>query len=273
MSQKGLLSTIVFVPSLYIIGWFLSRPLILFRFAPSTVSLIGTLITFMIFVLLMPYWFKSRWGINNAWFLLGLKANNSKKFILTKFLKGFSQALSLIFILLLPIIVNDWFIWEGQLSSGILINSLLLTIGVGFAEELLFRGWLQEELKLQMGFKMGLICQSIIFSLSHLRWDIPFLDNLNILLGLFLLGLILSFKRLADDKSLWGSIGMHGGFVGIWFILNNGLIEISDQAPFWIIGNQKDNLNPLSGIYGNILLLIFCCYFLINLKSKKFKWL
>ena len=46
--------------------------------------------------------------------------------------------------------------------------------------------------------------------------------------------------RLKDEKSLWGAIGLHGGLVGFWFILNHGLIEISTETPNWLIGY----LNP-----------------------------
>jgi len=32
--------------------------------------------------------------------------------------------------------------WQPRLSAGQVLNSLALGLGVGFAEELLFRGWL-----------------------------------------------------------------------------------------------------------------------------------
>ena len=38
----------------------------------------------------------------------------------------------------------------------ILLNSIALGLGVGFAEEIIFRGWLLEELKFEYGTKISL---------------------------------------------------------------------------------------------------------------------
>ena len=87
-----------------------------------------------------------------------------------------------------------------------------------------------------------------------------------ILIGLFLLGVLLALIRLKDNNSLWGCIGLHGGLVGGWFLINNGLVEISKDAPKWLVGPGIGNTNPLGGLVGIILLLFLCLFYLKKLK-------
>jgi len=75
------LSTIFFIPILYGIGWALSQPLLLFNFEEENLSLIGTIITFFLFIFLLPYWFYIKRNKSSAWILLGITKD--------KFLKNF----------------------------------------------------------------------------------------------------------------------------------------------------------------------------------------
>ena len=152
----------------------------------------------------------------------------------------------------------------GEISPGIFINAIFLIIGVGFAEELIFRGWLLEELKKQFGLKKAIIAQASIFSIVHIGFNLPFWQMTSFLIGLFLLGILLSIIRLKDKNSLWGCIGLHGGLVGLWFITNNGLLEISKDYPKWIFGPG----NPLGGILGIFIMLVFCFFYLKSYKKR-----
>ena len=105
----------------------------------------------------------------------------------------------------------------------------------------------------------------------HIRLDIPFWQMISILFGLFLLGIVLSVIRIKDDNSLWGCAGLHGGLVGIWFLMNNGLIEISKEAPMWLVGSGNINTNPLGGLYGITLLILILFYNFFKCKKKIFK--
>ena len=71
-----------------------------------------------------------------------------------------------------------------------------------------------------------------------------------LLSGLFLLGLVLAFQRRRDRGSLWGCVGLHGGLVAGWFLLQNGLLELSPQSPSWLIGPGGHHANPLGGAVG-----------------------
>ncbi len=263
-----LLSTIIFIPFLYIFGWVLATPIILLGLNKENISLIGTIFTFLIFVLSLPKWFEIRWGLKNTWTLLGVnKANRNKKLILY-FLKGFLLSTVLISIILIPIIFMQWGIWIGKISANIILNAIFLIIGIGFAEELIFRGWLLEELKNQFGLKKAIIIQSLIFSIVHIGFNLPFWQMISILTGLFLLGILLSLIRLNDKNSLWGCIGLHGGLVGLWFIINNGLLLISKNSPVWLVGPGSINTNPLGGLFGIFLMIIFCFLYFLKFKKK-----
>ena len=156
----------------------------------------------------------------------------------------------------------------NNLETKIFFNGILLLIGVGLAEELIFRGWLLEELKNQYGLKNAIIAQALVFSIVHIGFDLPFWQMISILTGLFLLGILLALVRLRDNSSLWGCIGLHGGLVGLWFLTNNGLLEISEDAPKWLVGPGTLNTNPLGGIFGISLMIIFCFFYLQSFKKK-----
>ena len=222
--RPRILSTILFIPFLYVLGWILAKPLFFIGIGKENISLIGTIFTFSLFVISIPKWFEIRWGFNNPWKIVGINKIDEKENRFFYFLKCFLGSIILLTLILIPIINNQWGNWSGNLSSQTLLNSLLLIIGIGFAEELIFRGWLLEELKNQYGFKKALIFQALVFSFVHIGFDMPFWQMISILFGLFLLGIVLSMIRIKDQNSLWGCAGLHGGLVGIWFLINNGLI-------------------------------------------------
>ena len=259
-----LLSTIIFMPFLYIFGWILATPLLLIGLDKENLSLTGTIFTFLIFLISLPKWFEIRWGLKNTWTSLGINKIDRNRNFIFYFMKGFLLSIILISLILIPIIGTQWGSWLGKISPEIIINAIFLIIGVGFAEELIFRGWLLEELKNQFGLKKAIIAQASIFSIVHIGFDIPFWQMTSILSGLFLLGILLSLIRLKDKNSLWGCIGLHGGLVGLWFITNNGLLDISKDYPKWIFGPG----NPLGGILGIFIMLVFCFFYLKSYKKR-----
>ena len=137
-----------------------------------------------------------------------------------------------------------------------MVNALLLCLGVGCAEELIFRGWLWTELNQIIGTRLGALAQASIFSLIHTRFNLGLGAMSGLLIGLFLLGMVLAKQRQSDRGSLWGCIGLHGGLVAGWFLLQNGLLQLSPDAPSWLVGPGGNTPNPLGGVVGLISLLI-----------------
>ena len=273
MQKSKIFSTILFIPLLYLFGWLLANPLLAIGVEKGQISLIGTVFTFILFIISMPKWFEIRWGLQNTWIILGINKVEKEGNRLSYFLKGLLYSIILLSLILIPIISNEWGNWLGMFSYKVLLNGLLLIIGIGFAEEIVFRGWLLEELKIQYGFKKAIILQALIFSIAHVGFNLPFWQMLSILLGLFLLGILLSLLRIKDNNSLWGCAGFHGGLVGIWFLTNNGLFDISKEAPGWLVGYGIANTNPLGGFYGISLLFFSCIFYFLKFKNQIFKFI
>ena len=192
----------------------------------------------------LPLRLRRAWGTSHPWSALGLNA--SWHALLRSLLRGLIKALLLLGLVAAGLALAGQLSWQPRLTPALLLNGLLLGLGVGVAEELLFRGWLLGELSLLLGAQRGLWLQGALFSLAHTRFNLPPLLLLTLLGGLLLLGLALGLQRRADGGLLWGAIGLHGGLVGGWFLLQQGMVTINPTAPAWLLGPA----NPIGGVLG-----------------------
>ena len=242
---------------LYPAGWLISQFFYLFNreISSNKLSIIGTIITFILFLSVLPSWGSIRWKTSNLWVSIGLDFKN-KFTALKNFLSGFIFSIFLIFILFMVIFLCGWIDRVENIQFTELLNAILLIVGIVFAEEIVFRGWLMEEMVLLFGLKKGMILQSAIFSLAHYRSDISLLALFPFFTGLFLFGLVLTLRRTFDRGSLWGCIGLHGGLVGIWYLFDSGLVIFSIDTPYYLLGPSKNMVNPIGSIIGITILLI-----------------
>ena len=248
--QPAWLCTVLFIPLLYALGWLAAVPLTLLGLPADQVSLTGTLLSFVLFLLVMPRWATLRWSEPRPWRRLGLiarkpRARNDQVISLGI---GLLMSIALIGLIVSLLVFTGNGSWRGNLEIKAILNCLLLALGVGFAEELIFRAWLWEELTRMLGSRGGLLGQAALFSLVHTRFNLGVGPMLGLLTGLFLLGLILALLRLHDQGSLWGCIGLHGGLVGGWFLAHQNLLMIDPNAPMWLVGPGGQNANPLGGM-------------------------
>jgi len=195
----------------------------------------------------LPLRVKNLWKEKQAWVSLGVVAS-SRKDVLKALLRGLIKAVLLLLVLLIGLFLAGQIKWQPQISAGLLLNGLALGLGVGFAEELLFRGWLLGELEFRFasrawGKSIAMVLQALVFSLAHTRFNLPLASLFGLLGGLTLLGLALGLQRRADSGLIWGAVALHGGLVGGWFVLNQGLI-----------GQQEGN--PIGGLLAWIPLLL-----------------
>jgi uncharacterized protein len=138
----------------------------------------------------------------------------------------------------------------------IIAEGLLSALGVGFAEELVFRGWLLDELQRDYNDRISLWTNSLLFALSH------FIKPVAVMLrswpqfpGLLLLGLILVGGKRISQNRLGLPIGFHAGIVWGYYMINVGeLVRYSGSVPDWVTGV---NGNPLAGAIGLLFLGIF----------------
>ncbi len=242
---------------LYPAGWFLSQFFYLFNrdISPNNSSIIGTIISFILFLVVLPSWGNIRWKTNHLWLSIGVGFENKFK-ALKQFFSGFIFSVFLLGILLMFFILCGWIDRVDYIKFTQLLNAILLIVGIVFAEEIIFRGWLLQEMVLLFGLRRGIIFQSIIFSLAHYRSDIGLLALIPFLSGLFLFGIVLTLRRTIDRGSLWGCIGLHGGLVGIWYLFDCGMVSFSIETPYFLMGPSKDMVNPIGSVIGITILLI-----------------
>ena len=248
--QPAWLPTVLFIPLLYALGWIAAVPLTLIGLPADQVSLTGTVLSFVLFLLVMPTWAQVRWNKRMAFKFLGLnKQRLQKQPSLIILLKGFILSLLLLSLIVIPLVTRGWATWHNTSSLPTFTNAMALGLGVGLAEELIFRGWLQTELHIFWGTKRAAVGQAMIFSLVHTRFNLGVRGMLSLILGLFALGLLLWLLRQSENGSLWAPVGLHGGLVAGWFVLQSDLLTIQDVAPTWLVGPGAPHTNPLgSGI-------------------------
>jgi len=242
---------------LYPAGWFISQVCYLFKrdISSNSLSIIGTSITFILFLGILPTWGKIRWKTNDLWLSLGLDFKN-KSTALKNFFRGFIFSIFLLIILFIFFLLCGWIDRIEYVRLNEILNALLLIFSIVLAEEIIFRGWLMEEMVLLYGFRRGLIFQSAIFSFAHYRADIGFLALIPFFTGLFLFGIVLTLRRIFDKGSLWGCVGIHGGLVGLWYLFDSGMVSFSTNTPYFLLGPSRNMVNPIGSVVGIIILLI-----------------
>ena len=192
----------------------------------------------------LPVRLRRAWGEARPWQRLGVRVDLSRA--LRCLGRGVLTALALLLLELLALLLSGELEWRLSLSPALLLNAMVLGLGVGFAEELLFRGWLLGELSLLLGQQRAVWLQAALFSLVHTRFNLPAPLLLELLGGLMLLGLVLGRQRLNEQGVLWGAVGLHGTLVAGWFVLSQGLLDLRDVEPLWLLGPS----NPVGGLVG-----------------------
>ena len=223
---------------------------------------------FILFVFFLKIWAIKRWNQKNIWKSLGFTQfadslfNQSLK-------KELCKSLLIILLWSLLLIFGKFIRFKSSIDYTLLLNILFTSIFVGVAEELLFRVWLFEELKLFLGINKAILLQSILFSMLHpYNFDESYTINILIKIGLFLLGIYLNLLRINNYPNIFPSIAFHGGIVGYIFLAKS-IFHIQRNYPVLIYGNQYDNfINPVSGLIGIFTLLILNIYQIKTLKNS-----
>lgn len=244
------IGTLLYVPGLYGLGWLLVRPLAFLvpALPRDRLDLVGTAMALLLLLLSLPLRIRRVWAERRPWRRLGVTA--APALVAQAFLRGLLKAALLLALVAAALLLSGQAVWQGQWTTAQLLNALALLLGVGFAEELLFRGWLWGELEQHLSARRALWGQALVFSLAHTRFNLGPVEATALLGGLLLLGLALALQRRADGGVLWGAVGLHGGLVGGWFLLQGGLLELAAEAPAWLVGPGGAHPNPIGGVVG-----------------------
>ena len=134
-----------------------------------------------------------------------------------------------------------------------------MALAVGFAEEMLFRGWVLAELEQGYATLSALMMNAAFFAATHFikPWA-EIVRTLPQFFGLVVLGMALVWARRSPTglpgkrlSRLGYPIGLHAGLIWGYYIVNvGGLSEYTGQAPEWVTGIDR---NPLAGPPGVIL--------------------
>ncbi|WP_377961721.1 CPBP family intramembrane glutamic endopeptidase [Almyronema epifaneia] len=126
-----------------------------------------------------------------------------------------------------------------------------LALWIGWTEELVFRGFLVNQLHQGYGWVTTAAIASAIFALLHLVWEGR--QNIPQLPGLWLMGMVLVLARWGDGGQLGLAWGLHAGWV--WGIASLETAEIfvpTDKGKTWLIGRVGQ---PLTGAMAMLLML------------------
>ncbi|MFB8790571.1 MAG: type II CAAX endopeptidase family protein [Potamolinea sp.] len=147
-----------------------------------------------------------------------------------------------------------WIEWQSQnwpRLGKLFLPILFLGLWIGVTEELVFRGFLLNELQQDYSILVAAAISSIIFALLHLIWEQQ--DTLPQLPGLWLMGIVLVWARFVDGGSLGIAWGLHAGWIwGLTMLDSAELISYTGKASTLITGFGE---KPLAGFAGILCLL------------------
>jgi membrane protease YdiL (CAAX protease family) len=147
-----------------------------------------------------------------------------------------------------------WIEWHSEnwpRLGKLFLPILFLGLWIGLTEELVFRGFLLNELQQDYSILVAAPISSIIFALLHLIWDQQ--DTFPQLPGLWLMGIVLVLARFVDSGSLGIAWGLHAGWIwGLTLLDSAELISYTGKASTLITGFGE---KPLAGITGILCLL------------------
>ncbi len=240
----------------------LAVPIYLFGDNPNTVSIITLLLLYVEFIVLVRFWGKRIYHQPKLLQHYGLRLNPENTWLLIAGLSWGCLSLLSLFALEAQL---GWLAWYPDVTQfpQVILEGLAIALGIGFAEELFFRGWLLNELQRDYSDGIAAWVCSIIYAIAH------FIKPLAEILrtwpqfpGLILLGLIFvwaksvisspSKKKPVTQGNLGLPIGLHGGLVWGYYIISvGGKIQYSGRVPDWVVGIDQ---NPLAGLMGLVFL-------------------
>ncbi len=169
-------------------------------------------------------------------------------------------SLTIIFILESLLGFTNWQWSNSQHLLPVILPVFTLGLGVAITEELVFRGFIFNQLSIDYTDWLAATISSLIFALLHLVWSQK--ETLPQLPGLWLMGMVLVGARLLDQGSLGLAIGLHTGWIFSLSCVDSAeLITYTNKNQAWFTGLNQQPLAGFSGILGLLLTAIILCLF------------
>jgi len=243
----------IFLVALLSIWLPLAAPIYLLVKDSNLATILTMALLFTEFIFLVRIWGKKVYGENQVIKSYGLinSRQNGLEFII-----GLAIGTLLTFSLFAVQGLLGFVSWQNSDNlPKIIAEGLLSALGVGFAEELVFRGWLLDELQRDYNDRVSVSANSLLFALSHFIKPVAaMLRSWPQFPGLLLLGLILVWGKRSRQNRLGLPIGFHTGIVWGYYMINVGqLVRYSGSVPDWVTGV---NGNPLAGAIGLLFLSV-----------------
>lgn len=217
----------------------------------NTISIVVMSVLFVECIVLLRWWGRRVYGRSHPLRHYGLSFTRANGLDL---LQGLGIGLASLGSLFLMQGGLGWLHWQSPSLETLrfIAEGLLIGVSVGFGEELIFRGWLLDELQRDFRPAIALWVNATVFAVVHFirPWD-DILRTSPQFLGLVLLGLTLVWAKRKRDR-LGLPIGVHGGLVWGYYIVNVGnLVTYSRVVPEWVTGIGN---NPVAGLVGLVFL-------------------
>ncbi|MEO0409088.1 MAG: type II CAAX endopeptidase family protein [Cyanobacteria bacterium P01_A01_bin.135] len=218
---------------------------------PNTRSIAVMAVLFLAFIFLLRFWSRTLYQarLRDRYGLTGGNGNGRE---LAVGLGAGAASLALLFGLMALLGWTRWR-WPGLGIGLTALEGLLVALGVGLAEELVFRGWLWGELKEDYSANTALWGSSLTFAALHFIKPLPeMLRTAPQFPGLLLLGLLLVWARRRCRGRLGMAVGIHAGLVWGYYLAQVGGLVAPRSGPQWLTGVDG---NPLAGGLGLLFLL------------------
>lgn len=235
---------------------------------PNLTTIITMAILFVIFLVLVKYWGKFIYNKKNIFNSYGLVFSRTNFLFLIKGLViGF---------------ISNWLLFGVESLLGwvsfqspslplvqLLTEGFISAMGIGLGEELFFRGFLLWELERDFSLTFSASLNAFIFAILHFVKPLPEVIRTSVTFpALVILGYTLVLGKREHLNLLGISIGIHGGLVWGYYVINVGqIVQYHDLVPQWVTGIDQ---NPLAGIMGIsfLVILLFGLKIDANLRNK-----
>jgi uncharacterized protein len=247
------LRLIIFLGALSILWLPLALPIYwLLREDSNLASILTMALLFVELLFLWQFWGRFVHGDRHIYTRYGLARSHKNT-------REFFQGLAIGFWLCLGLFITEALLgWIEVIHPSpslirIIIEGWFSAVGIALAEQLLFRGWLLDELRRDYSKKTCVWVTAIAYAIAHfLKPVAEIIRTAATFPALVLLGITLVLAKYKYGDRLGISIGIHAGLVWGYYIVSVGqLIEYTNQVPVWVTGIDG---NPIAGVMGLVFL-------------------